>query len=240
MGDVSMKRFVTLLVLLLLFAPTVFGLSASIGNAKVVLRVDASPEEPAIIPRTIRVNNKNDIPVRVQLAPDSVMERYVTIQDNDFILQANQSANARFTIMIDHGGTVEGRINVGFSPEDPESKENSVGLSSTITIIATGPEPEEPIEDMLDRGDEIPEDYEEDQEEIIEDEEEELEEEEEIIEDDDTESDDGVSVSLGGSPNDGPPEDDSSKSSPIIGILIIAIIISIGIVILLIMKVIRK
>ena len=144
-----MKRLVIFLIALALILPLAYSLSASIGNAKVVLRVNASPEEPAILKRTILVNNKNDIPVNITLTPAEEFEKFVDIKDKQFTLQPGESKKAEFTLTIDRGGTIEGRIIVQFSPADAETKENSVGLASTILIISEGPiieEPEEKIE----------------------------------------------------------------------------------------------
>lgn len=134
-----MKKIVVFLFLILLLLPLVHSLTASIGNAKAILRINASPEEPAIIERTILVNNKNEIPVKVTLTPTEEFEKFVEIIDKEFVLQPDESKKALFILTIDRGGTIKGNINVGFSPADPTIKENSVGLSSNIIILSNGP-----------------------------------------------------------------------------------------------------
>ncbi|MBW2976520.1 hypothetical protein KY347_03685 [Candidatus Woesearchaeota archaeon] len=215
-----MKKFLVLLCLMILVLPAAYSLSASIGNAKAVLRVNASPEEPAVIERTILVNNKNDIPVRITVAPAKDFEKFVEVIDEEFVLQPGESKKAEFILTIDRGGTIEGKILVGFSPADPEVKENSVGLSSTIIIISEGP--------------------------IIEDEEEEIEETEDEdilidipeeesyldIEAEEEGNESGVSVSMGQLPaadnEDEEAENTGYSPNPLIGIMIIVVIVVVG------------
>lgn len=148
-----MKKVLIFLFLIVLSLPFVYALTASIGNAKVILRVNASPEDPAIIERTILVNNKNEIPVNIILTPSNGFDKFVDIKDKEFVLQPSESKKALFILTIDRGGRIEGNINVGFSPADPTIKENNVGLSSNIIILSEGPIIEEPEEEDLDEED---------------------------------------------------------------------------------------
>ena len=211
-----MKKLFILVALLFLLLPFAYSLKASIGNARAVLRVEASPEEPAIIERTILVNNKNDVPVKITVSPEKDFEKFVEVLDEEFVLEPGESKNAEFILTIDRGGTIEGRILVGFSPADPESKENSVGLSSTLIIISEGPI----IEDEEEPEDEV----------TVFDEEDSYVDVEPVGE----ENESTVSVSLG-QPEESEEEEseeDAAKTeydtNPLIGILIVVAIVGIG------------
>jgi flagellar basal body-associated protein FliL len=145
----KLQVMIFIVVLAVLFIPAAHGLSASIGNAKAILRVNASPEDPAILERTILVNNKNDIPVKINIKPNVEFAKFVNIIDKDFVLQPGESKKAEFILTIDRGGTLQGNILVSFAPEDPESKQTPVGLSSTLIIISEGPMIEEPEEEVV-------------------------------------------------------------------------------------------
>ena len=218
-----MKKLLVLLSLMVLVLPVVHSLSASIGNAKAVLRVNASPDEPAIIERTILVNNKNDIPVKITVTPAKEFEKFVNILDKEFILQPGESKKAEFILTIDRGGTIEVKILVGFSPADPESKENNVGLASTIIIISEGPiiEDEEEIQEKTELGEDVTG--------AVAGIEEGLD--VETSEGEDNES--GVSVSLGQPKESEDQSQEVTKTdyspNPLIGILIVVVIVAIGV-----------
>ncbi len=143
-----MKKLLLIICIVSLLLPTVYALSASMGNAKAILRVNASPEDPAIIERTILVNNKNDIPIIINITPTKDFEKFVYIKDNGFIMQPGESRKARFTLTIDRGGKIEGRLNVAFIPADPEARDSMVGLAASIIILSDGPIIEDPEEEF--------------------------------------------------------------------------------------------
>ncbi len=206
-----MKKAIFVLCILLLALPVVHGLTAAIGNGKAVIRVNATPEDPAILERTLQIPNKNDIPVIVTLTPTDDIVKFIDIPQPEFVIQPGETKLAEYTLTIDRGGKFEGGINVAFTPEDPDSKENGVGLSASIIILSEGPiieELEEP-EQPEDTG--------------------------ENITGDETEGTDNssVSVNLGGGKKT-PVEptttkgSSSNKPSPVVGVLIIAVILVVG------------
>ncbi len=139
-------RIAVLLLLLLLVIPTTFGLAASIGNARAILRVEGSPEEPAFLNRTLQVMNTNDIPVKIIITPNSDIKKFIDIIDNDFELAPGEEKFARYTLTIDRGGKFDGKLNVAFIPANPMDGENSAGLTAALIIVSDGPlinEPEE-------------------------------------------------------------------------------------------------
>lgn len=133
--------------------PLVYSLKASIGNARAIIYINASPENPAVIHRTILVKNKNEIPIKVFIEVDEKFEKFVDIFDKEITLEPNESKHARYDLTMDRGGRFEIKFNVGFSPADPNVKENSVGLLSTLIVNSKGPiiedefEEENPAED---------------------------------------------------------------------------------------------
>jgi len=139
-----MRKIAMLFVMVLLLAPMAHSLIAAIGNAKVILRVEASPDNPAILDRTLKVINKNDIAVKVTLTPDEELRPFITILDKEFELAPHTDKDAAYILNIDRGGQIDGIVNVAFMPADPTVKDNTVGLASRITIISDGPQIEEP------------------------------------------------------------------------------------------------
>jgi hypothetical protein len=210
-----MRKLILLVLIAVIALPAVYSLTASIGNARAIIRVNASPENPAILERTILVQNKNEIPVKVALEPSKEFEKFVTIIDKEFELQPGQQKNAEFIVTIDRGGTIDGKILVGFSPADPESKENNVGLSSTLIIISDGPiieeqEEEEEEEEIVEEVIEIENENPEVGEEVT-----------DIVEDQAEEpADQKITANA--------VKDGQGAANPAIGILIIAVIVGIG------------
>jgi hypothetical protein len=134
-----LKKIILTIVFLALLIPSAYALTATIGNAKAILRVEASPDDPIKIPRTILVTNKNDIPVIITLTENVAASQFVDIHDKEFTLQPGEDKNAKLTLTIDRGGQIEIKINVAFRPEDPATKESPVGLTSNIIVLSEGP-----------------------------------------------------------------------------------------------------
>lgn len=122
---------------LLLFVPASYALTASIGNAKMILRPTVEPGKETIIEKSIKVNNVNDIPVDIDLEVHGDLVDIVELLDESFTLQPGETRNANFIIALEYGGRYEGKIGVKFTPVGGGQ---GVGLSSTIIILAEGPE----------------------------------------------------------------------------------------------------
>lgn len=105
-------------------------LTASIGNSRMVLRLDVNEE----IEKSILVKNVNDVPVTISVFASGDLEKNVKLEDKNFTLNAGEERNVFFKIKAAKAGTTETNINIQFMPEEG----NSVGLSATVIIIAGG------------------------------------------------------------------------------------------------------
>lgn len=132
----KMKKYLLLVILLLLSLSTVSALSASIGNAKMILRQNITTGQANVIEKSILVRNINNESVIVELKPMEDMESLVTLKETEFMLQPNESRNAQFNITIYNPGTYRGNIGVSFKPENAGKTESGVGLLSNIVVIA--------------------------------------------------------------------------------------------------------
>jgi|APSaa5957512622_1039677.scaffolds.fasta_scaffold54204_2 hypothetical protein len=123
--------FVGLFILILMFSVigSVFAITGSIKNARMIIRVDQGDD----INRYIQVNNVNDVSIEVELFASGDLEDYVEIKDDKFELQPGDSKKAYFTLEAKKAGTTETKINVKFAPVGGG---NGVGLSSTVIVIA--------------------------------------------------------------------------------------------------------
>lgn len=143
-----MRLLKILFVLLLVLVPASYALTASIGNAKMILRPEVLPGEETVIERSIKVNNVNDVPVDIELEAQGDLINIVEILDKSFTLQPGETKHANFIITLQYGGHYEGKIAVKFTPSEGGQ---GVGLSSSIIILAEGPEnpnPDiEPVDD---------------------------------------------------------------------------------------------
>jgi len=110
-------------------------ISASIGNARMILYPQVIPGEPTLLEKSIAVYNINQIDVKVDLKPSDELLPYVTISDNSFVLKPGESKDAKFTINISQPGRYEGKILISFLPND-ELNASGVGLASSIIVIA--------------------------------------------------------------------------------------------------------
>jgi flagellar basal body-associated protein FliL len=135
----KVSSMILFVILVMAVIPGVLALTASMGNARMILRPDVPEGDTVTIQKSIQVNNVNDIPIKVSLEPQNHYKKIIEIIDNDLTLQPGETTNARFKITLKSGGDYEGKIFVSFYPEDPASSSPPVGLSSTVIIKATGP-----------------------------------------------------------------------------------------------------
>ncbi len=212
-----MKKILICLTALFLLLPLANALTASIGNARMIIRTEVEEGETTVIEKYVRINNVNDVPVEITLEPQGDMRFIAELLDESFTLEPGESKDAVFIIRLEYGGTYQGQIGVGFSAEDSPG----VGLSSTIIIIAEGPE--DPNRDQ------------ETEEETTEEETEEETPEEEVEEEEETEEEE-ITIGLGGKV----PKEEKEKANPLVGILIVAIIVVVGVIIALVLMLVLK
>lgn len=117
-----------LIIFLVLMQPAVSGLTASIGNSRMVLR--AAPGED--IEKYILVRNVNNASVTINLFASGDLATNIKLAEESFVLVAGEEKKAYFTIKADEAGTTETKINVAFKPEEG----SGAGLSSTVILIA--------------------------------------------------------------------------------------------------------
>lgn len=211
-----MRHTLLLLVLLMLVIPTVYSLSISIGEAKVILRADVPDGQIVTIDRSMRIKNPNDIPVMVNLEPSGGYKRIIELADNNFVLQPNETKRAYFKIVLRSGGRYEGKILVSFKPENSSSKEMPIGFSSTIVIVANGTVTQDYYDAMNSTEDNKDE------------------EKKEPVDLGDEEIPENASFSLDTTPSD--KNVSSGKASPIIGIVLVAVIVILGAIIFFIIR----
>lgn len=111
-------------------------LMAAIGNGRVVLYPVIEPGQPLVINRTLLVMNTNPIDVKISLNASEEFQQYVNIIDSAFVLQPNETKDARFTITLVEPGSYEGKILVGFLPNNNDDNTSGVGIASNMIIIA--------------------------------------------------------------------------------------------------------
>ena len=206
------------LVIAILIIPVSYALSASIGNARMILRPNIEDGETITIDKSILVNNINNISVKVTLEPEEHYKKIITVFDEEFILQPDESKDAQFRITLKSGGNYQGRVVVSFTPVDPSIKWNSVKLASSIIIIANGTVTDEYYRVMGENNTE--EDIETEELDIVE------EEVEEETATDSIEDEEDVSISIGSAGHT--TSEKEEKTNLFIGVLVVIGIIAVG------------
>jgi len=155
-----MKKVMSLIIVvsilsIFIFSPVVNAvLTASIGNARMVLYPEIVPGEETVLEKTILVKNVNEIPVNVKLEEKDGLVGIVEIVDKEFTLAPGTEKKAKFLIKVSEKGRYEGRINVFFSEIKTEpGTTTGVALSSTVIVVAR----EEGSDEEIGEIDEIPE-----------------------------------------------------------------------------------
>lgn len=122
--------FVSLLFAILCIS-SVFAITGSIGNARMVLRAKTGDT----IEKYVLVKNVNNVSVNIKISVSGDLEKYVKIKDEEFSLLPGEEKKAYFEIDVKKAGTTETKINVQFMQQEGK---NGVGLSSTVIVIAEG------------------------------------------------------------------------------------------------------
>lgn len=107
----------------------VAALTGSIGNARMILRVEAGD----VIEKCVLVKNVNDQEVQIEVSASGELAQDIIFKEKDFIISAHEEKNACFTLPIKKEGTSETKILVAFNSLGEGS---GIGLSSTVIVIA--------------------------------------------------------------------------------------------------------
>ena len=108
---------------------SVSAITGSIGNARMILRAETGDS----IDKYILVKNVNNVSVDVELSASGDLAEYIDILDDSFRLEPRSDKRAEFVISVEESGTMQGTIDVKFTPVDGK---NGVGLMSTVIVIA--------------------------------------------------------------------------------------------------------
>ena len=133
------NKWLILFCTILFIMPAANALVGAIGNARAVVQVNASPEAPAVLDRTIAIENRNDVAVNVTITIDEKYNQFVDLVDKQLTLQPGESKKARYTVSIDRGGSFEIKFYLAFRALDQTLKENKVGVVATLIINSIGP-----------------------------------------------------------------------------------------------------
>lgn len=125
----------TCVLITLLLISSVYALTGSMGNARMILYPEVNGWFTTTIEKSILVKNVNEVPINITLEADEKGKEFLEVIDNSFILQPNTEKNAQFVVKVKKEGTYEGRINVFFSSQE-EGQGPGVVLSSTIIVVA--------------------------------------------------------------------------------------------------------
>lgn len=121
-------KITALIFLLILSVGLVSSLTGSMGNARMILRM----EQGDTLEKYILVKNVNDEAINIELVASGDLVDYIDIKDDNFELAPGTEKKAYFTIKAKEDEMTESNINVKFSPLDGG---NGVGLTSTIIVI---------------------------------------------------------------------------------------------------------
>lgn len=113
---------ICMLLLVVSFASAITG---SLGNARMILRVNVGDT----VDNYIVANNVNNESIRVELFASGALENDTKILDNNFTLQPGESKDIRFQIKMKKAGNYETNLNVKYIPE---TGTGGVGLSAAI------------------------------------------------------------------------------------------------------------
>ena len=128
------------LIFILFLSNQTFAIRASLGNSRMILRVNVSKGHPGVLDGFITVNNYNPYPVEVMVLPDQVLSSLdAQVKPQAFSLQPNESKDVSFKVTVYEPGRYDGKLLVSYRGRPlNSSRDEQVGLSATIIIFARG------------------------------------------------------------------------------------------------------
>ncbi len=131
-----------LIALIIVLVGSVFAITGSLGNARMVLRAKTGET----IEKNILIKNVNNETVNIAMIPGGDLKDDITIKEANFTLQPGEQKQAPISIKVRKVGTTESKIIILFTPL---SGKNGIGLSSTIIVVAENGTgfPDEPATD---------------------------------------------------------------------------------------------
>ena len=143
-GKIKILRLCFLLsifvISLLTLTTGAFGITASLSNPRMVLRVNVSKNAPAVITKTITISNNNDYDVDVILEPDETLRNLgMELSETTFSMAPNTSKDINFKLTVKKTGFFEGRLYITYRGTPLNStRAEQIGLAAFIGVIATG------------------------------------------------------------------------------------------------------
>lgn len=101
---------------------------------KMIIRVNVTPNQPAIIERFLEVKNDNNVTVDVEFRPDGDIKD-ITTMEKRITLEPKEIRNVNFTVEVKEPGTYNGKIIVIYYA----TNSTGVALQAEILIFAKGP-----------------------------------------------------------------------------------------------------
>jgi Na+-transporting methylmalonyl-CoA/oxaloacetate decarboxylase gamma subunit len=123
------KKIAGSLFVFLILISSVYAITGSIGNAKMILRAETGDE----IEKYVLVKNVNNVSVNIEVEASGNLSEWVEVKDEAFTLAPGTEKRAYFVIDVKEEGQTTGTIDIKFSPLDDG---NGVGLMSTVIVIA--------------------------------------------------------------------------------------------------------
>ncbi len=115
-------------LIVLMCLQSVLAITGSIGNSRMVLRLD--PGES--VQKYVLVKNVNNVSLNIELFVSGDLEKSVELDDKNFTLNPGEEKKVYFTIKATKPGTTETKIQIKFTPEEG----SAVGLSATVVVIS--------------------------------------------------------------------------------------------------------
>jgi len=102
--------------------------------AKMIIRVNTTSTQPAIVERSLVVKNENNFTLNVELRPEGDIWDITTMKERNITLGPGGKRDVNFTITINEPKTYNGKITVIYSAPNI----TGVALQAEILIIASG------------------------------------------------------------------------------------------------------
>jgi hypothetical protein len=126
------SKWALLLLLTTIIIPSVFALTASISNPRMVLYHNITEDDTLEFDKSVIINNNNNYEVKISITLAGDWEGKITLSEKEFIMGSGERKEVPYSVKINNPGYYRGDVLVRF--DDPISG-NFVSLAQDLVVL---------------------------------------------------------------------------------------------------------
>ena len=128
------SKWALLLLLTTIIIPSVFALTASISNPRMVLYHNITDDKIVEFENSVIINNENNYEVKISLDLDENWKDKITLSEKEFIINPGERKEVSYSVKIEDAGYYRGDVLIRF---DEAVNGNFVTLAQDLVVLVS-------------------------------------------------------------------------------------------------------